>query len=517
MTDSRPLGLRVLAASSSNLLVLAARIVVTLIVTPITFHALGRFDYGIWEMTVSVAGYMALFDIGLRPSVARFATLHATKRSYTELRETLSTAWVFMLLLGSLALVIFIGWALFWLVHPPREVAGEPWRYCVVMLIIGCQLAIVFPGQVAESALEGMQAYVPKNLVTLAMVVVGGLVTITWIRSFDALLFVASINTVGLAIKAALFFRMIRKRVPNTALFSVGAASMTCYKSMAKFGSKSFLQGAGEDIINFAPPLVIGGVLGPATVPLYRLPAAITDYARNVGWTAAYAFMTFFVELTTTGANEKLRRAFLTGSRLTIASILPIAVVVLLLGGPFIGRWISPELGREAQPLIPWVVAIYLSPLLSPMSVHYLTALGRHGTIAAVGTGLSILGVAAGTLAAMHRGLPGFVECLAVAVMLKIPYRIWVASRIMGLPIKTYVFEALWPAVPCALLEFAAIWLETAHWGTDTWLSLICAGCVGAAVYLVAFIALAREQDRGLLRQMLQHLRIPGARPRPAS
>lgn len=513
MTTSRSLGLRLLAASSSNLLVLAARIVITLIVTPITFHALGQFDYGIWEITVSVSGYMALFDIGLRPSVARFATLHSTQRSYIELRETLSTAWAFMLLLGTTALLIFTCWGIFWLFHPPREVPHE-WRYCVVMLILGCQLAIVFPGQVAESALEGMQAYVPKNLVTLALVVVGGIATITWIHSFDALLFVASLNTLGLAAKATTFFRMVRARVPETDVFSLRWASMACYKRMATFGSKSFLQGAGEDIVTFAPPLVIGAVLGPATVPLFRLPAAITDYARNIGWTAAYAFMTFFVELNTTGANEKLRHAFLLGSRLTVACILPIAMVIIVLGDPFIGRWISVDLAHQARPLIPWVVAIYLSPLLSPMAVHYLTALGQHGRIAAVGTALSIIGVAAGTVAAMHFGVLGFVQCVAVAVMLKVPYRVWVASRTMGLPIGTYISEALWPAAPCALVQLAVTWLVSAHLGTDSWAELFSTGCVSAVVYLVAFMVLSREEDRAVLRRLLQHLRIVNARPR---
>jgi O-antigen/teichoic acid export membrane protein len=513
MSTSRPLGVRLFAASSSNLLVLAARIVVTLFVTPITFKALGRFDYGIWEITVSVAGYMALFDIGLRPSVARFATLHATQGSHQELRETLSTAWVFMLFLGGTALLIFTCWAGYWLIHPPRDVAN-PWRYCVVMLVIGCQLAIVFPGQVAESALEGFQAYVQKNLVTLALVVAGGIATITWIRSFDALLFVATVNTLGLGIKAATFFRMVRKRVPDTPLFSLKAASMACYKRIAVFGSKSFLQGAGEDIVTFAPPLVIGGMLGPAMVPLFRFPAAICDYARNVGWTAAYAFMTFFVELNTAGANEQLRRAYLMGSRLTIATVLPIAIVVLVLGDPFIGKWISHDVAHDAAPLVPWVVAIYLGPLLSPMAVHYLTALGRHGKVAAVGTALSVVGVASGIVAAMQFGLVGFAQCVAVAVMLKVPYRVWVACRVMGLPIRKYIAETLWPVVPCALIEYAALWFIAGHSPVDSWVGLIRAGCLGAVAYLVSYIALAREEDQRALRSMIQHLRPASARPR---
>ncbi len=184
-----------------------------------------------------------------------------------------------------------------------------------------------------------------------------------------------------------------------------------------------------------------------------------------------------------------------------------------MLGAPFIGKWISPELARDARPLIPWVVAIYLSPLLSPMAVHYLTALGKHGKIAAVGTVLSILGVAAGTLAATRFGILGFAKCLAVAVMLKVPYRVWIASRTMGLPVSKYVSEALWPAAPCALVQLIAMSLVATHWGTDSWVGLFRAGIVGAVIYPVAFILLSRKEDQDILRGLLQRLRPAGVRP----
>jgi len=515
MADSRSLGIRLLAAASSNLLVLAARTLVTLLVTPITFHALGRFDYGIWEITASAAGYMALFDIGLRPSVSRFVTLYSAQRSYEDLRESLSTAWAFMLLLGAFALTVFTCWGIVWLIHPPRE-SAHWWRYCAVLLIIGCQLAILFPSLVAESALEGFQAYVAKSRVTLVLVIVGGIVTVAWIRSFDALLFVATVNTLGLAIKASIFFRMVRARLPHVQVFSLRAASLQCYRRMVGFGSKSFLQGVGEDIVSFGPAMIIGAVLGPATVPLYRLPAAITDYARLASWTAAYAFMTFFVELDASGDQARMRRTYLTGSRLAVAQVMPVAIGILVLGAPFIGRWISPNLGLDARPLIPWVVLIYLSPLLCPIGVHYLTALAKHGGIAIVGAALSVIGVVAGALAAPHLGLVGFAACVAVAVVLKTPYRIWISCRAIGVPVRGYLTAILWPALPCAILQYLVMWALASRWEEATWRALIGTGFAGGAVYIVAFLALANRDDRQVLREATGHL-LAAVRRRPSA
>jgi len=515
MADPRPLGIRLLAAAGSNLMVLAARTLVTLLVTPITFRALGRFDYGIWEIMVSAAGYMSLFDIGLRPSVSRFVTLYSTQRSGPELREALSTAWVFMLLLGGLGFIVFSCWGLVWLVHPPQVSAYE-WRYCAVLLIIGCQVAILFPSMVAESALEGFQAYGAKSRVTLVLVAVGGVITVTWIRSFDALLFVATVNTLALALKGAVFFRMVRARLPGVPVFSLRAATMQCYRRMVAFGSKSFLQGVGEDIVSLGPAMIIGGVLGPATVPLYRLPAAVTDYARLASWTAAYAFMTFFVELDASGDQTRVQRTYLVGSRLAVAQIMPVAIIILVLGAPFIGRWISPNLGSDAQPLIPWVVLIYLSPLLCPIGVHYLTALAKHGGIAVVGVVLSIVGVVAGALAAPHFGLVGFAACVALAVLLKVPYRIWISCRALGLPVSRYLTAILWPVLPCAMVQYLAMRTLAGRWEETTWPALIATGLAGTGVYLVAFLALASRDDRQLLREALGHF-LAAVRRRPAA
>jgi len=147
------------------------------------------------------------------------------------------------------------------------------------------------------------------------------------------------------------------------------------------------------------------------------------------------------------------------------------------------------------------------------MAVHYLTALGQHGKVAAVGTVLSILGVAAGALAASHFGLVGFAKCLAVAVMLKVPYRVWIASRTMGLPVSKYISEALWPAAPCAIIQLVAMMYVAAHWGTDTWAGLFRSGFTGAIIYPLAFIILSRKEDQQVLRRLIQHLRPAGVRP----
>ena len=95
---------------------------------------------------------------------------------------------MFTTLLGAFAFVVFSAWAAWWFVRQP----GPAHRAAVAVLGNAPdhrirQLAILFPEQVADSALEGLQAYVARNSVSLTLILVGGLIIALWIRSFDAL------------------------------------------------------------------------------------------------------------------------------------------------------------------------------------------------------------------------------------------------------------------------------------------------------------------------------------------
>ena len=53
--------------------VYAAAIVSGLLVTPITLHALGDEAFGIWAFIGSITIYLSVLDLGVGPSIIRFA------------------------------------------------------------------------------------------------------------------------------------------------------------------------------------------------------------------------------------------------------------------------------------------------------------------------------------------------------------------------------------------------------------------------------------------------------------
>ena len=257
--------------------------------------------------------------------------------------------------------------------------------------------------------------------------------------------------------------------------------------------------------MTFAPPLVIGSVLGPAVIPLYRIPAGLGTYAQNVGWTAVHSFMTFFVEISATGDSHKLQRTFLAGSRITVALMLPIAVTVLTLGAPFIGRWIGADSVTKTATLIPWIAVIYLSPLLSPMSINYLTAMGERRPHCrrrnhAVRRGCHCrndlrdpLRVARGSWSAWRRPSHSKFRTVPGSHAVTWAFRCGdMRLRCCGRRFR------------CALLQYLAIELIGRHYSLTTWRALFGAGAAGLAVFTAVAAIFASESDRSMILRLLR-------------
>src|SRR5687768_11031639 len=129
---------KAMMSTGSNLVLMLVKAATTFILTPITLRALGRYDYGIWEMVTAVVGYMGVLELGLKPAVSRYTARFNAQADDTQLRAMYSTALLMLGIVGGFALIFFSAWALF----RPDLVApdGAPTtRYSIFLVLIGLQ------------------------------------------------------------------------------------------------------------------------------------------------------------------------------------------------------------------------------------------------------------------------------------------------------------------------------------------------------------------------------------------
>lgn len=497
---------RLLTNSSSNLLVMFLKIAITFVMTPIFVHNLGAYDYGVWEITLSVIGYMGILDLGMLPTMARFAAHHRARAEEEQLFQTFASSVVFMGAVGLILSLVFLVWA----VAFPETLADkgqETTRYTVFLLIIGAQILVTFPGYVATSFLEGFQHYAAKNNIVLVNTVISAIITIIFITPENALILVAALNAIGTITKHLYYFYLLRTERYGNVQFRLQDFFWPKLRELLVFGSKSFIQGASYRIANFSDNVVIGFFLGPAQVMLFSLPNAIVRNIRMVVANVTQVFLPFFTELNAKGDHEQMRHYYINASRYVTSVVMWITAVTVVTGADFISVWIDPVTGAKSEAVLYVLLAYTSITLLNPFYSRYLTAIGKHGLFAYWEPPMALANIVISLVLVHWLGLVGVaLGTLIPNVVIHIVY-LRASMRHLGVPVSRFLWSSMAPNfVPSLLTILYLLWFEW-QWPLIGWGPLLLAMISGSVLYLLLYLGVGAPADRRALMQMLRRRR----------
>lgn len=479
-----------LVNTGSNVLVMIVKLIITFVMTPVFVYNLGKYDYGLWEMIGAIIGYAGMLNLGIQPAISRYAAKYKAEGDQSQLLIVFSSALFFMILTGMLLCLFCILWAA-WFPNVLAPEGSPSERYAILLIIIGAQLLFAFPGQVAESYLEGFQKYYLKNNITIVNSVIGSTILYIFITPENGLLLLAGINAIGLSVKYVLFFLILFKPAYGAIRANLGNFSFPKLKELISFGVKSLIQGVATRIENMTDSLVIGFVLGPAAVPFYSIPANLVQHLRNLGWTLSHAFMPLFSGMSAMNDQEGIQRVYLMASKYVVGVILPMAAGMLILGAPFLGIWIGPEFEAQGQWIIAFLVIFTLLPLIDPFNSRYLTAINKHGIFArltpiAAGINLGL------SLVLVHQfGILGVAFASTVPAFIFVPIYLKYTCNELGIAVSRYLKESVLPCVVPALLLALSAWCFRQWVGLEGYLDVFMAVLVSGMIWAVAFWLMA--------------------------
>lgn len=483
-----------------NLAVLVVKLCITFFMTPVILRSLGNYDYGIWEVVVSVIGYMGLLDLGVRPAIARYSARYLVEANPRELSELYSSTVFFLLGVGVLCgagLAVF-GWN--WPeVLAPGGASTE--KYTFLLMLIGAQLLFTFPGFVPESFLEGYQKYHVKNYFIIADVIIGSVLLYWALTHGYGLVAIAVLDLIGNFAKYA-FFAWYISREPNGPKLALAHFNWPRLREVMGFGVKSFIQGAAYQLQEGANTLIIAGVLGPAKVVFYSIPANLVNYIKMFCWAATHALMPFFADLDARGLRETTHLYYVLGSRLVLAGVYLLVVGVAVLGEDFVSLWVGPDYGLKVRDMLWLLLSLVVLQFVNPFSIRYLTAIGKHGIYAIVGPMAAIAQIGGAFVGIKLLGkAEGVLWGAIVPWMVTTPIYFFYCMRQLELNPLFYVANTILRLLPaCAVLAFALVELRS-HFEVNNMLELFGIALAATAAYLPAVWWLAlNAAERKMLR-----------------
>lgn len=488
-----------LKSTASNVFAFVVATVITFVMTPIYIRELGNYDYGIWEIIISVVGYLGLFDMGLRPTISRFIAYYRSSKDPDDHQGLFTTTLCLMVVVGCTISISLVSWS----IVAPHVLAPDPesaWRYALVLQIFALHVLFSFPYFALSSTFEGRLNYATKNNITIAHSIIGAVILYNFLPLYDPLIFLASLNVVMTLSKFLIFFVLLNTKTYGGYRFRLRVFSFQLMGRLLRFGSKAMVQGVAGKISERTAPLLIGIFLGPQKIVFYTLSHILISRISGLTQVLNHAFMPAFSTMLSNGDQNGIEQYFFTGTVYLYAIKAAACLGAAVIGSDFISLWIGSEYGEVARPLI-WIMA--LSALVKgmlPLHNRLLTALDHHGSLAILYTVRAVLNVIMSFILIFPLGLIGVAFANLLSQIIIVPF-IWKAVfRHLKYTPMYYIRNNIIPAFLSAAVMAVVVSAFSQINGLDSWLSFVISIIIGIVTFVpLFFIVGTRSSDRVFL------------------
>jgi len=491
--------------SLSGTALYVVNVVVTFVMSPVLIRALGNRDYGLWELVLSVIGYMGLLDLGIGGSLVRFVSVADGRQDKDDLQKTISTAFAFFVAVGAVATLLFLC-----LGYSPGLIAGSETKDIAnlgtVFMLLGINAGMLFPLQVFLTTLMGVQRHYFINNIRMFLAVVRACLTYYLLLQYQGrgLIILALLEPVFTAIQFALFAGAVHldSNIPKMAMSAVTRSKA---KEMFTFSAKSATMLVASRLQNQSVPLIIGNMIGLGQIVYFVIPNRLVNYAKGASQAIGFPLAPYFGAAIGRGDHDELVKSWLnTTLALQIVS-LAMPIVIFFCGETFLGLWIGQEYAVAGRMVLYILLAGMVADSLATNAFRILTAQGKHGRCALTWFVFSALSIPVGIWGANKWGVAGVAAGTTAVTVLANLITVNMACRVMRVSPMSYFRETLLRlAIPLLLLAVVMMimtWLFPVKNYTDLLVQLMVAGPIYIlAVWRFTLGADVRERLRMRMR-----------------
>lgn len=411
-------------------------IAVTILSTPFIVYKLTIEGYGIYALLTSLVGYYNLMDLGIGQGVTKFIAEYKVKGDQESIKQAINGALIVQVITGifaSLLLVLFATPILNLL-----RISPQFWTDAIISLY-ACAFGFFFMmiAGTLSAALMGLQRYditsfvggitniVLTILIVISLSLGGGLKEVIYL-------------TAGSGIVLTFVYGIfLRKLVPEWHIFIKVKWSLLL--DLIRFSIYLFISKVSNLFSTYIVRFVVGAFLGPAMVTYYVVPAKLINGVGSLLSGASVVLFPFASELGSQRDNDKIKKLFISGSRLFTAISIPLLLTLYVAARPILTVWMGPEFATQD-----WIVLglLSLASLLGSLStVPNLIVMGLgYSRIIGIYSLLNILMyVICLPLFTSLWGIEGTAWAMLVVALPSIGLISYEAKRIIYIPVRTYI------------------------------------------------------------------------------
>jgi O-antigen/teichoic acid export membrane protein len=496
----------VLRSTSSNLTSRAVMIGTWFFLTPFMVDHLGTEKYGLWALIGSITAFGGLFDLGISASIVKFVAEHRARGEVEELRALIATCQGVFFGIG--AILILVGAILAPFVPDIFNVApDERGTASWTLLAAGATAGISIPMSVPNAVLSGLQRF---DLVAFVSIVSMGLFaasTVAVLLAGGGLVVLVLSGIPVRIVSMALSRRFVHRLAPEIR-FGLRGFERRTVRRVASFSWATFALESSSQLETKTDEIVIGGFLPVASVGPYAIARRLSSLPELLTAQFTGVLMPLSSELEAQGSTERVKMVLVAGTRVALASFLPIGLGLVVLADPFLSAWVGPAFGHAARIVVVLSGAAAISTMLGPSMVVSLGT-NRHRVLAVFAVAAGLLNLGLSIVLIQPYGTFGVALGTLIAVALRGAVTIPYLERSYSVGIRTAVGSILVPVGLPALPTLLVLFVLRQVVDPATVLSVLLIGAAGGLVYACGYLAMPScTGERELLRHAIGRARF---------
>ena len=358
----------------SNWAMMFVSMIIAFFMSPFLVHNLGKEQYGIWALVLSIISYSGFLDAGMRQSLARYIPKYYAVKDYLKLNQVLSSTEAIYALAGTLVIIGTLIIAFFFAdVFNVTEELLPVLR--ITLILIGLNEAIRF-FFITRSALGPFHRYDIGNAIDILSAIANALIIVYFIGKGYELITLAII-TIATALIKFIIRSVYQKRLVPEVEYKIKYIDRQTIRELFEYGLVSFFIVIAWLVIFSSDNIIIGIFQTTTDVTYYSIALTLITYLRTLMSSIGVPLVPAVSHLDATSNLDEINDLFIKLSNYLYYLSTTICVGIILFGSNFIYLWMGPDFQKTVNILHILIVpaAIYL-PQVTSNSI--LLGIGKH-------------------------------------------------------------------------------------------------------------------------------------------
>jgi membrane protein EpsK len=472
------------------------------VLTPFVLSRLEADGYALWVLMSAVASYGSLLELGIGGAVVKYVAEHIARGERDAAMKVISSSFLVYLGLGiaTCAVSVAIAPALSHLLGlPAEEQSTAAW----LVIVTGLYVAVSIAFTPWTSLLRGLQRHDLANGVQVVGSLLLAAATVAALLLDWGVLGMVAMN-VPVNMVMGVASAWLCKRAAPDLILAWRRTDLATLRRITSFSSSLFVIDVATCLRSKSDAFVIALFRPVSAVTPYALAKKLAELNELVVMQFLKVVMPLASELDAADRIRKLRALHIVGSRIALAVAVPIAVVLIILGGPVLSIWVGPEYAGYERLVDVLAIASVLATSQAP-AARILQGIARHRIVATTSIAAGVANLALAVLFLPRFGLMGaavasLIPTAVTAFAVILPF----ANRTLHVTWREALNEIWLPGVLPGVGAGALLWvlhLKSASPSSATLASWIVTTIL---VYAVGYLMMpASGAERRLLSDLL--------------